>query len=449
MQDFKKTFLFLFSIIFSGIVVLGIITLRYDRVFTSPDGRNAFKNTAILLLAGIFLLLGVLFFLLLYNFNRRKKAEKKLRESEDRFRLLIRDVKDYAIFMVDPDGRVMSWNEGAAHIKGYTEEEVIGKPISIFYTDEENLRGEPAYNLQRAVQDGRFESRGWRKRKDGTLFYADVVFTALYDDKHNLRGFAKITRDVTGQKKAEEEIGNALKREKELNEMKSRFVTLASHEFKTPLSVILSSTSLIAKYQGTEMEEKKMKHIHRIKSNVNNLKQLLDDFLSIEKLEAGIIRNNPQKIDLPGFVGETIQEMTEECKPGQKIVLEMEGDRQTVFLDGHLLRNVLNNLLSNAIKYSPADSEIQVTVRSDAGQLAFTVRDKGIGIPPAEQEHLFQRFFRASNTTGIAGTGIGLSIVKKYLDLMGGGIHFRNVPDGGTEFTVVLPPEPFHEYIPA
>ena len=174
--------------------------------------------------------------LIFYNFTSRKAAASDRKDLEQRFELLVGHVKDYAIFLIDPEGRVKTWNKGAEQIKGYTESEIIGQPISVFYTDEDNQRGEPFNNLQRALEQGRYESVGLRKRKDGTIFYADVVFTPIYDDKNILKGFAKITRDITDQKKAEEDIMNTLRREQQLNQSKSRFVTPASHVFKTRLA---------------------------------------------------------------------------------------------------------------------------------------------------------------------------------------------------------------------
>ncbi len=348
-------------------------------------------------------------------------------------------MKDYAIFFIDPEGRVMSWNKGAQQIKGYSDAEIIGKPISIFYTDEDNRSGEPFNNLQHALEEGHYESVGLRKRKDGSVFYADVVFTPIYDDKNTLKGFAKITRDISDQKKAEEDILKTLLREKELNELKSRFVTLASHEFKTPLSVILSSVSLIEKYPDTDQQDKRLKHIHRIKSNVNNLKQILNDFLSLEKLEGGIVQNCPAETDLTDLLRETIQDMDGSLKEGQHIGLQTEGTPRPVLVDIQLLRNILNNLLSNAIKYSPEATAIGCTLSYQPATVDIRVRDKGIGIPPEEQAQLFERFFRATNTTGISGTGLGLSIVKRYLDLMNAHIHLTSVPGQGSTFTVTLP----------
>jgi PAS domain S-box-containing protein len=422
----RISYVLLGSLVTGSLVLLVIAWLDPHEHFGLPAGL------------GILLVFSALCLLALYHFNSRKTAENGRVELEQRFGFLFRHVKDYAIFLIDPEGRVMSWNNGAQQIKGYSETEIIGQHISVFYTDEDNRLGEPALNLQRALEDGRYESVGLRKRKDGSVFNADVVFTPLYDDKHILKGFAKITRDITEQKRAEEDIQVILRREKELNEMKSRFVSLASHEFITPLSVILSSVSLIEKYPEAGQQDQRLKHVHRIKSNVNNLKQILNDFLSLEKLEGGVVRNCPVETDLVRLAREVIQDMEGALKQGQRILLQAEGAPRPLFVDIQLLRNILNNLLSNAIKYSPEGVGIDCTISFHPTKIDIAVKDQGLGIPPEEQEHLFERFFRASNTAGISGTGLGLSIVKRYLDLMGGEIHVISAPGEGSTFTVSI-----------
>lgn len=388
---------------------------------------------------GIWLLVAALLLFVLFHFRSRRVAASDRQELEQRFGFLVRHVKDYAIFLIDPEGRVMSWNKGAQQIKGYSEAEIIGQPISVFYTDEDNQRGEPYLNLRRALEEGRYESIGLRKRKDGSIFYADVVFTPIYDDKNVLKGFAKITRDISNQRKAEQDMLETLRREKELNEMKSRFVSLASHEFKTPLSVIQSSVSLIEKYPETEQQDKRLKHIHRIKSNVNNLKQILNDFLSLEKLEDGITENCPVETNPEHLLREVIHDMEEALKARQEVNFHSAGEPRPVMVDAQLLRNVLNNLLSNAIKYSPEGSAIDCTLTYHAATVDITFKDRGIGIPLEERPHLFERFFRATNTTGISGTGLGLSIVRRYLDLLGGDIRLSGEPGEGSTFTLTLP----------
>jgi PAS domain S-box-containing protein len=414
------------------------------REAANSKSRSLLKTAIITLLGLVIALLIASSYIIFYNFERRKQAEKGLRESKDLMGLLINVVKDFAIFMLDAEGNVLSWNQGAEQIKGYKKDEIIGKHISIFYTDEENARGEPTYNLRKAESEGRYECIGLRKRKDGSEFYADIVFTAIRDGNGKLTGFIKITKDITVQMKVREDLGRALTRERELNEMKSRFVTLASHEFKTPLSVILSSTNLIEKYNGPETAGNRLRHIQRIKSNVDNLKQLLNDFLSLEKLEEGIVRNDPARTDLVRMAEEAMQDMEEIRKEGQRVELEVSGTAREITVDPHLLRNVLNNLLSNAIKYSPAGSLIRCRVEYARDIVRFAVSDQGIGIPEEEQAHLFERFFRARNTAGISGTGLGLSIVKRYLDLMGGGILVESKPGAGTTFTIILPATPVH-----
>ena len=401
--------------------------------------RQLTWNTIFILLTLSFILLCISCYLILYHLNRRLLAEKGLREAEERFSLLVRKEKNYAIFMLDTEGRVISWNQGAEHMKGYNEKEVIGQPMSIFYTEEEVQQEEPIQNLRKAAEEGQFENIGRRKRKDGSLFWADVVFTAMRDDSGTLTGYIKITKDITQQKILEEEMRLSLLREKELNEMKSRFVTLASHEFKTPLSVILSSVSLIDKYNAPGMVDKRHHHVQRIRSNVNNLRQILNDFLSVEKLEAGMIRNNPVLADLVKLTSDILLDMEESCRNGQQIVSKVDGDPRPVSVDPHLLQNILNNLFSNAIKYSPSHSQVRFGLHFREDTVSFSITDSGIGIPPEDQPHLFERFFRASNTTGISGTGLGLSIVKKYLDLMGGTIDVISNPLHGTTFTVILP----------
>ncbi|HVU94128.1 MAG TPA: ATP-binding protein [Puia sp.] len=420
-------------------------SLLKNREAASGQSRRSLKNAIGYLLAAVFTLLSAGLYIAWYNFNRRLKVEKAKQESESLLALLVDHVNDYAIIMLDAEGRVLSWNKGAEQINGYTRDEIIGKPFSLFYTDEEVARGEPERNLQKAAKENRYECIDIRKRKDGSQFHADVIYTALRNEKEELTGFIKITRDITDQIAAQDEINKSLAREIELNAMKSRFVALASHEFKTPLSVILSSTNLIEKYHSPEMAEKRLRHVHRIKSNVNHLKQLLNDFLSLAKLEEGATHNEPAAVNVIGIAEETIQDMDETRKEGQHIEFEITGDPGPVALDPHLLRNILNNLLSNAIKYSPEGSPVRFLLQFEAETVRFQVIDKGIGIPVEEQEQLFDRFFRASNTSGISGTGLGLSIVKRYLDLMGGTIRVESQPGAGSSFTIQLPARREHQ----
>jgi two-component system sensor kinase FixL len=409
------------------------------RQAANASSLHILQRTITALLLIIFGLLCISFILILYHLNRRLGAEKKLRDAEQQFTLLVQKERNYAIFMLDTSGNVKTWNEGASRMKGYSADEIIGRPVSLFYTDEQIAQNEHTLNLQTTIEHGQYETVGLRVRKDGSEFWANVVFTAIRNDGGVLTGFVKITRDISEQKKVDEDLRNSLSREKELNEMKSRFVSLASHEFKTPLSVILSSISLIDKYDAPEMSDKRHRHVQRIKSNVNNLRQILNDFLSLEKLEGGLIHNNPVPVDLVKIAEENVSDLEESLKEGQRVILETLGENRLVSVDQHLLSNVLNNLLSNAIKYSPTGSSVRFLIEFYQETVKLIITDTGIGIPEDEQVHLFERFFRAGNTTGVSGTGLGLSIVKKYLDLMGGTIQVSSSPGVGSTFLATIP----------
>jgi PAS domain S-box-containing protein len=369
----------------------------------------------------------------------QRKYLKYFQESEERFRIMIENVKDYAIYMLDPQGRVMTWNKGAERIKGYSTHEVLGQPNRIFFTPEDVEKGTPDHNLHTVREYGRCESEGWRVRKCGSKFWANVILTALHDDKGNLKGYVKFCRDITDRKKAEDDMRAALQKERELGESKSRFISLASHEFRTPLGAILSSAFLLEKYQEQSPDQRSLKHIARIKSNVNNLIHILNDFLSLGKLEEGKVTCVPEQLDLLKFSEEIIQNLQEGAKKGQTICFEVQGEPVMIYTDGKLLKNVLNNLLSNAIKYSGEESSIEFILHYLNESVMLIIRDHGIGIPEHDQEHLFERFYRASNTTHTSGTGLGLSIVNNYLSLMNGRLEFYSRLNEGTTFTVHLP----------
>jgi len=630
---------------------------------------------------------------------QRKRAEEALRESEERFRLLVEGVKDHAIFMLDPEGYVASWNAGAERNKGYRAEEIIGKHFSCFYPETDKARGKPAQELRVAATAGQVESEGWRVRKDGSRFWGNVVITALHSNPPpaapagtlgELRGFSQVTRDITDRKRAEiklresqrtlatlfsnlpgmayrcqqgssgwtmkfvsegslqltgyrpceliensitsyeqlthpadretirndieealrqqrpfqliyrivtaageekwvwekglgvhspegeviaiegfvsditerkqaeealqrsfatnrallnaipdlmvriskdgilvnfkapndnsllvapneylnknlyevlppdvarlamdsvqraletgevqvleyqlpvnnnlhdyearivvsaanevmaivrditerkraeADIRSALAKEKELGELKSRFVTMASHEFRTPLTTILSSTELLEHYGHKWGEEKKAVHLHRIQAAVRHMTGLLNDVLLIGKAEAGKLEYNPVPLDLRQFCREMVEEM-QISNNSHAITWVSQGQCADAVMDEKLLRHILSNLLSNAIKYSPQSGTVYFDLSCHQGEAMFQIRDEGIGIPAADQAKLFDSFHRASNVGTISGTGLGLAIVKKSVDLHGGTITVKSEVGVGTTFTVSLP----------
>ena len=240
---------------------------------------------------------------------------------------------------------------------------------------------------------------------------------------------------ITELEKTKNELHEALEKEKELNEMKTRFVSMASHEFRTPLTTILSSLSLVKTYGDQNNTEKQDRHIHKIKSSITNLTDILNDFLSVSKLEEGKIENIRERFDVKIFIEGVISEVESLCKNGQSINFVHDGNAE-LYLDSKLLKHVLFNLLSNAAKFSNENSVIQV--RSNLSDLEYnlSVEDQGIGISEIDQKHLFQRFFRARNASNIQGTGLGLNIIENYIEVMNGNIRFTSIENVGTTFNL-------------
>jgi PAS domain S-box-containing protein len=293
---------------------------------------------------------------------------------------------------------------------------------------------------------------------DGLFVIAFIIdITERYEQQENIRRINEELRvlNETLERKVNErtlvlkealhdleasrdELTQALEKEKELNEMKSRFISMASHEFRTPLSTVLSSVSLIAKYDESTEVEKKEKHIQRIKGAVNSLTEILNDFLSIGKLEEGKVNAHCEWVELNEFFVDLVAELQAISKNGQVIRLTQHGVNSFP-TDKQLLRNILMNLLANAIKFSPEHTPITLLVDATEGELKLTVSDQGMGIPEEDQKHLFERFFRGKNVSTVQGTGLGLSIVAKYLELLNGSISFVSKPNEGTSFFVRIP----------
>ncbi len=261
----------------------------------------------------------------------------------------------------------------------------------------------------------------------------------LADSKGKIKQILVVEKNITQEKKAEVEIKNMLEKEKHLNELKTRFVSMASHEFRTPLSTILSSTALVEKYDALGETEKKLKHLFRIRTSVSNLTSILNDFLSLEKIEEGKVTCTLSEFDIVFFFKELKEEMQALAKQNQVIDCSLNITKQIIWIDKQLLKNVMINLVSNAIKYAPENTSIRIVVTTTDSYLHVEVADKGIGIPENEQAHLFERFFRAKNSTNIQGTGLGLHIVKKYVDMMEGEISFKSIENTGTHFYINIP----------
>ena len=279
-----------------------------------------------------------------------------------------------------------------------------------------------------------------RKKQESLIIQANMEIQQLNADLEERvrQRTAELATAIEKVEKSQEEVVRSLKKERELNNMKSQFVTIASHEFRTPLATILSSASLIGRYPKSEDEDKRQKHVARIKSSVNNMTQILNDFLSIGKLEEGHVHNISVSVNLVEYGQSLIEEIKTLCKEGQEIQFTFSGS-PLVWLDKQLLRNILLNLLTNAIKYSEAGKSIFLRMKADKKTIILEIEDQGIGIPERDQSHIFERFFRANNAGNAQGTGLGLNIVQNYVQLMGGTVSFTSEVNKGTIFYIELP----------
>ncbi len=375
------------------------------------------------------------------------------------------------IITIDSKGLVESINPAALTLFGYDAEEVIGNNISMLMPEPDQSRHDSYISnyketgRKKIIGIGR-EVRG--KKKDGTTFpFRLAVSEVFYKDKSIFTGFV---HDLTKEKKAEDEllkhtleleevvrhrtkdlislvselekakadVSNSLEKEKELNQLKSRFVSMASHEFRTPLSSVQLSASLIDKYIERPDFDAVMKHTSRIKGSVQLLNNILNDFLSLEKLEAGVVVVNKQDINLVHLGEEISGEMQLICKKNQHIVYQHTGAQADFWLDAHLLKNSIINLVSNAIKYSGEDTFIEFSTEITDEFCTIVVKDNGIGIPVEDQKNLFEPFFRAHNTGSIPGTGLGLNIVRRYVSLMDGKLEYWSAINQGALFRMVF-----------
>jgi len=287
-----------------------------------------------------------------------------------------------------------------------------------------------------------------RKKSEAALKRSEeqlIVYAAELEKKIQSRTEAlhntiqELKKEVTERKKAEEETRKALEKEREFNDLKTKFVSIASHEFRTPLSTILSSVSLVEQYKKRGDLDKIDKHINWVKSSVKHLTAILNDFLSLGKLEEGKVEVVKDTINLTILFQDIIEEIKASLKEGQNINLINKSMFENIVSDTRVLRNILFNLLSNASKYSEADKDIDLIVTTDNRILMIAVKDYGIGIPKEDHKHMFERFFRAGNVSNIQGTGLGLNIVKRYVELLDGQINFTSEYQKGSTFLVSIP----------
>ena len=366
------------------------------------------------------------------------------------------------LVVVDSSGRILLHNPRLNSMFGFAEGELIGSTVETLLPDairSKHAAHRDAYQKKPVQRSMGIGMDLWGKRKNGSNFPVEVSLNHFTIDGQRfvmglitditLRHQAELELQRTNQeledrveqrtaelREAEHSVREALEKERELHTLKSRFVSMASHEFRTPLTTIMGSADLIGRYAvGDERVEK---HVTRIRSKVREMTAMLNEFLSIERIELGQVNVNLAEFDIVHHCIEQIEELRGLAKPGQSIDYDHSGDERAITSDRAMLGHVITNLVTNAVKYSPEQAPIELSTRIGNGMLTITVEDRGMGIPKEDQQHLFERFFRGSNVMTVQGTGLGLHIVKRYLDLLGGTINFASEP-GRTVFTVQLP----------
>jgi PAS domain S-box-containing protein len=375
------------------------------------------------------------------------------------------------ILVTDSEGRITRINPSAEKLFGYEAGELNGKKIetlvpSRFNHQHQRNRAEYAHHPHARAMGAGMDL--FALKKDGSEFPVEISLSPYRTEEGNfviafivditlrkeselrLRNYSEdlekqvknrtlvLEEAIKELERTKKELDASLVKEKELNEMKSRFVSMASHEFRTPLTTMMSSLSLVSKYHERSDRENHSKHVDKIKKSIVNLTDILNDFLSVSKLEEGKVENVPEEMDLEQFLEEINSEMQGMLAETQTIKLAYSGERK-VWLDPKLLRNILFNLISNAIKFSPGEAVIEIDVLVNSDELSLSVKDRGIGISEEDQRHLFERFFRGGNATNIQGTGLGLNIVSKYVELMHGKVSVQSAQNEGTTVTIIIP----------
>ena len=415
------------------------------------------------------------------DLTERRAAEERLRQSEELFRLLVESVRDYAIFMLDPEGHVTTWNAGAQRIKGYEPAEIIGKSYSQFFPPEDVLAGKPQRELDLAREQGAIEDEGWRIRKDGTRFWANAVLTAVRGPHGELRGFAKVLRDITDRKRAEEtqrvllEQRTALlqaEEEKrraeasfrvasEANRAKDEFLMTLSHELRTPMTAILGWSRLLPTLRSDDALVEDA--IQAIARSAELQARLIDDVLDVSRIVSGKLRLRPEHVQLATVLSSAIESVRQSADARSiTINTSFSPSLGSAFVDSTRIQQVLWNLLTNAVKFTPVGGSIFVVARRTSSEVQITVRDTGEGIDADFLQHVFEPFRQAENprTRTHGGLGLGLSIVRYIVEAHGGSIQAGSAGRGqGAEFTVTLPiaavvpleaiPEKHESHLPA
>ena len=366
-------------------------------------------------------------------------------EGASLYRLLVESVRDYAIFALDTKGHIASWNIGAERIKGYKASEIIGRHFSTFYPAEDIAAGKPAWELEVAAEEGRFEDEGWRIRKDGRWIWANVVITALRNEAGTLVGYAKVTRDLTERRASEERALADARRISEVelaNRAKSQFLAAMSHELRTPLNAIGGYTELIELGIGGTVTEQQREYLARIRGSQQHLLGIINDLLNYSRIEAGQVAYELTDVRVHSLV-DVVLPLLEPQAVTKGIVLEHGPcpDGLTGRADRMKAEQVVLNLLSNAVKFTPVGGRVTVSCGTEADCVTIRVTDTGPGIPEDQRDRIFEPFVQLgrSLTSAHEGTGLGLAISRDLARAMGGDVSLESEVDVGSTFTLSLP----------
>lgn len=360
------------------------------------------------------------------------------RSQSRQFELLVKSVVDYAIFMLDPVGQIVSWNKGAEQLFGYREEEVIGRAFSTLYLPEDAAAGTPQRLLAVAKEQEHVEAEAWCMRKDGSRFWADAVITATRDEQGSLIGFGKVTRDLTARKRAEENLRNAYARLKELDALKDHFLSTVSHEMKTPLSLILGYTELL---QDKYPEEEFLEGIH---DGSIRLLDHLNKMLDYSALLSGSLPLYKTEVNLAEVV-DNVREIMEEDREFRlkklRLEIEIAPGTPAIHADARRVSQMLVELFDNARKFTPDGGTLGIRVAPSGRQVKIDVWDEGVGIPEAALPRIWEAFAQLDTAQAFrrGGLGLGLTIVKELVELHGGRVDVKSQPGKGSCFSIFLP----------